>query len=75
MYMHEYMYIYVNVYIYTQESFNHVAKEVLSLEKSRYFYVEILGFTVLPRYIYMLMYVYISILYVYTYIIYTCICI
>lgn len=30
-------------------SFNHVAKEVLSLEKSRHFYVEILGFTEVPR--------------------------
>jgi extradiol dioxygenase family protein len=31
------------------ESFNHIAKEVLSLEKSRHFYVEILGFTQIPR--------------------------
>jgi catechol 2,3-dioxygenase-like lactoylglutathione lyase family enzyme len=30
-------------------SFNHIAREVLSLEKSRRFYVDILGFTVVPR--------------------------
>mmetsp|Transcript_28457 Transcript_28457/g.39191 ORF Transcript_28457/g.39191 Transcript_28457/m.39191 type:complete len:248 (-) Transcript_28457:587-1330(-) len=31
------------------KSFNHIAREVLSLEKSKYFYVEILGFDVVPR--------------------------
>ena len=30
-------------------SFNHIAREVLSLEKSKHFYVEILGFVVIPR--------------------------
>jgi catechol 2,3-dioxygenase-like lactoylglutathione lyase family enzyme len=30
-------------------SFNHIAREVLSLEKSRRFYVDILGFAVVPR--------------------------
>lgn len=30
-------------------SFNHIAREVLSLEKSKHFYVEILGFTIIPR--------------------------
>jgi glyoxylase I family protein len=31
------------------KSFNHVAREVLSIEKSRRFYVDILGFTEVPR--------------------------
>lgn len=30
-------------------SFNHIAREVLSIEKSKYFYVEVLGFTIIPR--------------------------
>jgi hypothetical protein len=30
-------------------SFNHIAREVFSLEKSRHFYVDILGFQVIPR--------------------------
>ncbi len=30
-------------------AFNHVSREVLSLEKSKRFYVDILGFTVIPR--------------------------
>lgn len=30
-------------------SFNHIAREVLSIEKSKFFYVEILGFSVVPR--------------------------
>ena len=30
-------------------SFNHVAREVLSIEKSKFFYVEILGFSIIPR--------------------------
>ena len=30
-------------------SFNHIAREVFSLEKSRQFYVDILGFQVIPR--------------------------
>lgn len=31
------------------ESFNHIAREVLSLERSRQFYVDILGFREIPR--------------------------
>ena len=30
-------------------SFNHISREVISLEKSKYFYVNILGFQVIPR--------------------------
>ena len=30
-------------------SFNHIAREVLSIEKSKNFYVDILGFKVIPR--------------------------
>ena len=30
-------------------SFNHIAREVLSIEKSKFFYVEILGFSIIPR--------------------------
>lgn len=30
-------------------SFNHIAREVLSIEKSKFFYVDILGFSVIPR--------------------------
>jgi catechol 2,3-dioxygenase-like lactoylglutathione lyase family enzyme len=30
-------------------SFNHVAREVLSIENSKFFYVEILGFSIIPR--------------------------
>lgn len=30
-------------------SFNHVAREVLSIEQSKFFYVEILGFSIIPR--------------------------
>ena len=30
-------------------SFNHIAREVLSLDKSKNFYVDILGFSIIPR--------------------------
>jgi extradiol dioxygenase family protein len=30
-------------------SFNHIAREVLNLEKSRHFYCDILGFNIVPR--------------------------